>query len=83
VVLLGRLAIHEDLEGKGNGRLLLVDALRNCYQLSNSIAATGVIVDAIDEEAKAWYEKFGFVPFPNNPMRLYLPMKTIKKLFDK
>jgi hypothetical protein len=80
VMLLGRLAILRELEGSGNGTLLLVDALRRCYELSGSIAATGVIVDAIDGEAKEWYINRGFIPFLDNPARLYLPMKTIKQM---
>jgi hypothetical protein len=40
-----------------------------------------VVVDAKDLSAKAFYQHFDFIPLQNQPMRLYLPMVTIKKLF--
>jgi len=51
-----------------------------CWELSKSIAATGVIVDAIDERAKNWYEGFGFIPFTESSNRLFLAMGTVEKL---
>jgi len=41
-----------------------------------------VDVRAIDEEARAFYEKYGFVPLKDNPLHLYLPMKTVQAMFD-
>lgn len=80
VVLLGRLAIDQRLEGVGNGGFLLLDALQRSYELSSRIAALGVIVDAIDDEARLWYRKFGFIEFPDSPLRLFILMKTIKAI---
>ena len=79
-ILLGRLAIHQDLEGKGYGKALLVEALERCFKISKTVGALGVVVDAIDEKANAWYQKFGFAPFPDSKNRLFLPMSTISEL---
>ncbi|MBI2504327.1 MAG: GNAT family N-acetyltransferase, partial [Candidatus Latescibacteria bacterium] len=40
-----------------------------------------VVVDAKDEEAGSFYERYGFIKFPERPHRLFLPMKTIARLF--
>jgi hypothetical protein len=58
--------------------MLLMDALCKCYDLSLMIGATGVIVDAENDTARAWYIKRGFAPFEDNPTRLFLPMNTIE-----
>ncbi|MET3106001.1 putative GNAT family N-acyltransferase [Oxalobacteraceae bacterium GrIS 1.18] len=79
VILTGRLAIDLRLKGKGFGEFLLMDAL--CRSAHNPIAAMAVIVDAKDQTAKSFYQHFGFIPLQKKPMRLFLPMTTIKKLF--
>ena len=40
-----------------------------------------VVVDAIDENARAFYRRDGFIDIPNHPNRLFLPMKTVAQLF--
>jgi GNAT superfamily N-acetyltransferase len=79
-ILLGRLAVHSEIEGKGYGSMLLIDALARCLKLSEEIGATGVVVDAIDARAVRWYVKFGFIQFPETPNRLFLPIGSIKAL---
>jgi predicted GNAT family N-acyltransferase len=79
VILMGRLAVDVRLKGNGLGEFLLMDALRQSAQ--NLIAAMALIVDAKDQSAKSFYQHFDFIPLQNRPMRLFLPMTTIKKLF--
>ena len=79
VILMGRLAVDARLKGNGLGEFLLMDALRQSAQ--NPIAAMALIVDAKDQSAKSFYQHFDFIPLQNKPMRLFLPMTTIKKLF--
>ena len=81
VTLLGRLALHEDQHRKGLGEHLLMDALYRCVEVARQIASYAVIVDAIDADAKTFYEHYDFTPFPEQPMRLFLPMKTVTRLF--
>lgn len=78
--LLGRLAVDLKYQGQGLGTFLLFDALRRC-QVSE-IVSMAVIVDAKDEKAKAFYEYHQFIPFPKQPLRLYLSMTTIVKIFN-
>jgi GNAT superfamily N-acetyltransferase len=79
-VLLGRLAIDVKYRGKRLGEYLLMDALHK--SLKNEIAAYCIVVDARDENAVAFYKKYGFIQFPDHRNRLFLPMKTIEKLFQ-
>jgi len=78
--LLGRLAVDRRQQGKGYGRFLLADAL---YRAARSeIASFTVIVDAKDDGARRFYEREGFLPLPDQPMKLFRPMADIRLLFD-
>lgn len=79
--LVGRLAASERFRGQKLGEFLLLDALYRCWQQSKQVASAAVIVDAKDETAKRFYEHFEFMPLPDTPRRLFLPMKTIENLF--
>jgi predicted GNAT family N-acyltransferase len=81
--LLGRLAVSSDFRGKGLGEKLLMDALYRSLKLSEQVASTGVVVDAKDEAARAFYRKYGFLELPKISRRLSLPMGTIEKLFGR
>jgi GNAT superfamily N-acetyltransferase len=77
--LLGRLAIDRRFQGKGYGRFLLADAL---YRVArNEIASFAVIVDAKNEAARRFYERESFLPFADQPMKLFRPVVDIKQLF--
>lgn len=77
--LLGRLAIDRRYRSRGYGRFLLADALYR--SLRSEIASFAVIVDAKDEGAKRFYERESFLPFPDQPMKLFRPMADIEALF--
>ena len=83
VSLLGRLARDLSYKGNGVGELLLADALRRSLVASRQVASAAVIVDAKDENAQKFYLGFGFLPFPDSPKRLFLPMGTIERLFPE
>jgi GNAT superfamily N-acetyltransferase len=78
--LLGRLAVDRRQQGKGYGRFLLADALYRAVR--SEIASFAVIVDAKDENARRFYERESFLPFPDQPMKLFRPMADIRRLFD-
>jgi GNAT superfamily N-acetyltransferase len=79
--LLGRLARSKAFKGRGLGELLLMGALKRALEHSRNIASVAVVVDAIDENAQAFYGRYGFIDIPNHPNRLFLPMKTVAQLF--
>lgn len=82
VARLGRLAVDNKVAGQGVGGALLINALYRCYKISQEMAIVGVIVDAKDEEAKAFYLKHGFTHLTEQPLTVFILMKTIEKLFD-
>jgi GNAT superfamily N-acetyltransferase len=80
--LLGRLAVSEDLQGRGLGAVLLALALRKAYENSAVVGSTMVVVDAIDERAARFCRAHGFIPLPESK-RLVLPMRTIGGLMQE
>jgi GNAT superfamily N-acetyltransferase len=78
IVLLARLAVDRSVHGRGLGGLLLRDAFARALDLSEKLGIHAVVVDALDAEAKAFYERFGFLPLADNEMRLFLPLSTIR-----
>lgn len=79
--LLGRLAVDSRLRGKGMGEHLLMDALRRALEASREVASVAVVVDAKDDNAVAFYRRYQFIPFADQPNRLFLPMGIIERLF--
>lgn len=79
-ILLGRLAVDARYQGQGFGRRLLVDALRRACDVTDQVAAVAVVVDAKDDAAAPFYESFGFTRFADEPLRLFLPIATIRAL---
>jgi GNAT superfamily N-acetyltransferase len=78
--LLGRLAIDKNFQGTGTGKLLLIDALKRSYLISNEIGSFAVVVDPINDKAEQFYDKYGFIKLLDSG-KMFLPMKTIKQLF--
>ena len=74
---IGRLAVNRTMQGSGLGAELLVNALRRIRDASRSVGAYAVVVDAKDDSAKKFYEKFGFIALADEPMSLFLPIGSI------
>lgn len=80
VTLLGRMGVSQDAQGRGLGEFLLMHALERAWIGSRQVASWAVVVDA-KAGARDFYLKYDFVPLPSQPDRLFLPMRTIEKLF--
>jgi ribosomal protein S18 acetylase RimI-like enzyme len=77
VALIGRLAVDVNFQGKGLGSILLADACQKVVQASSVLAVAGIIVDAKDEQATAFYKHFGFIPLPASANRMLLPASVL------
>jgi GNAT superfamily N-acetyltransferase len=77
VIVLGRLAIHEDHQQRGIGTALLRDAILRSLQAAEVAGVAAILVHAISEEARRFYLSRGFEESPVQPMTLCLPMSTI------
>ncbi len=78
--VIGRLAVDLRSQGGGLGEVLLLDAIRRVVRAGDAIGVYAVAVDALHERASAFYERYGFVPFQSQPLRLYLPLRTFEQL---
>ena len=76
---LARLAVAQAQQRRGIGRVLLVDAMRRCLAVAASVGIIGLFVDAKDEAAAGYYAQYGFVPLPDQPLTLFLPLDTLKQ----
>lgn len=81
VTLLGRLAVASDYRGSGWGKLLLMDGLYRSLSVSQTTASFAVVVDAIDDEAAKFYQRFEFQTFPDCPHKLFRTMANIAQTF--
>lgn len=75
VIVLGRLAVHADHEGQGIGQGLLKDAVARSLQAREQIGIRALLCHAIDESAKAFYLKHGFIESPVHDMTVMLPLR--------
>jgi len=78
VMLIGQLAVDKTAQGKGLGKTLLIHALVRAVKISEEIGIFAVRVDAIDRTSSEFYLKYGFIPFQDAELSLFLPLKTIK-----
>lgn len=79
--LIGRLAVDSRYQGRGLGEVLLMDALARAWEVAQSVAAFAVRVDATDQGASDFYLRYGFAPFPDGRLKLFLPMAVLDDLF--
>jgi len=79
-VRLGRLAVHTEAQGKGLGTYLLMDAMARV--LRSEVAWAAFIVDAVNEEARSFYLRFGFESFADDRLHLFVMRGTIEPLFQ-
>jgi predicted GNAT family N-acyltransferase len=82
VTLIGRLAVAIEYKGSGWGKLLLMDALYRSLLVSKTTASFAAIVDAIDDEAVRFYQRFEFQAFPDCPYKLFRTMANIAQAFE-
>ncbi|MEM8719252.1 MAG: GNAT family N-acetyltransferase [Cyanobacteria bacterium P01_G01_bin.39] len=77
VMLIGQLAVDRKMQGQGLGKVLLMHGLSKAVRISGEMGLFAVIVDAIDESAKEFYLKYGFIALQDAESSLILPIKTI------
>ena len=65
---------------KGLGAVLIAEALIRVASIAEQLGVAGLFVDAKDESATAFHRKHGFAPLVSNPLRLFLPLATIRTL---
>lgn len=74
---LARLAVSENHKGEGHGKTLLMAAMAKAKAVADEVGGFALFVDAKDGEASSFYQKYGFTPFPSDPLILVLPITHI------
>lgn len=80
IMLLARLAVSLDWQGKGIGAGLLRDTILRTLQAADIAGIRAFIVHAKDEHAAAFYRHFGFEPSPSDPLHLHALIKDLQRL---
>jgi len=78
-VLLAKLALDSSVQGQGLGAELLVAALEVILAAARRVGGRVVIVDAIDDDARSFYERHDFAPLPGQPHRLLMKLSSAAK----
>ncbi len=80
IMLLARLAVAADWQGRGIGSGLLKDAMRRTLRAADIAGIRAFAVHAKDEAARSFYEHFGFLPSPTDPLHLYVLIKDLRRI---
>jgi len=80
LMLLARLAVHKDYQGRKLGAGLLVDAMKRTLEASKILGIRALAVHAKNEAAERFYLHFGFIPSPVDPRHLYLLLKDVQRI---
>lgn len=77
VFRLGRLAVDRSMQGQGLGGDLLLSAGLRALAVAAEVGGVALAIDAKDEGAVRWYERFGALPLLDDPLRLILPLSVV------
>jgi GNAT superfamily N-acetyltransferase len=79
VMVIGRLAVDREHQGKGLGSALLKDALLRTLNAASIAGIRAVLLHAISDDAKGFYEKAGFSVSPVDPMTMMIALADVEK----
>lgn len=84
VIYIRAVAVREDMQGKGLGTALVVDAMRRCLEIANQMGAAAIVLDVLKDNhfdrRFRFYQDLGFKPLndPQNPARVFIPMADVR-----
>lgn len=82
-MMLARLAVDRTVQGRGLGAFLLRDAMIRALSVAEQAGVRLLLVHALNDDARGFYEHFGFEPSPADPMSLQLLVKDIRLALDE
>jgi GNAT superfamily N-acetyltransferase len=80
IMLLARLAVHMEWQGKRIGRALLKDAVLRTMQAADIAGIRALAVHAKDDAARRFYERFDFQASPTDPLHLFVLLKDLRRI---
>ena len=81
-VYLGMIGVQIELMRQGIGTVLMADALRRTLAIAELTGVWALTLDAIDDEAVAYYHRYDFIEFSPGSREMYLPLGTIRQVFE-
>ena len=81
IARLARLAVDISRQKQGLGDHLLMDALFRISRVADEIGVFAVLIDAKNDHAKRFYQRYEFESLPSHPLTLWLPIAAVKRLF--
>jgi GNAT superfamily N-acetyltransferase len=78
-VKLARLAVARSRQRQGLGAQMMIHAVRRALQVAGAAGIIGFFVDAKDAAAGRYYRRVGFIPLPDDPQKLFLPLATLRQ----
>ena len=84
VFLIAQLAVNKKVQGQQLGKITLIKSLELLWHVNRQMHAYAVVVDCLNESVEKFYQKYGFIHLykSNGKSRMFLPMKTVSKLFE-
>ena len=82
VALLAWLGVSEQYQGQGWGGRLVAQALRDCYEAGKTFAFVAIILDCLNDRAKAFYRQWDFEELPGHPYRLFLSATGLSAMME-
>ncbi|MGB8398537.1 GNAT family N-acetyltransferase [Bradyrhizobium sp.] len=80
VLLLGRLAVDRSWHGRGLGADLLSNAVLRAISAADAVGVRAILVHAISDQARTFYERYGFRPSPIEPMTLMIAIDEARRM---
>lgn len=79
-IKIARLAVSKALQRQGIGEILMIEAMQRAVVVANNAGIIGLFVDAKDNAAKAYYDRYGFISLQDTPLEMFLPLQTIAQI---
>ena len=80
LMVLARMGVSQQWQGKGIGAGLLKDAISRTLQAADIAGIRALAVHAKDDNARSFYEHFNFIPSPTDPLHLFILLKDVRRL---
>ncbi len=81
-IKLGKLATAKSKQKQGLGKSMLINAIKRVVSSSEHVGVIGFFVEAKNEDAKTYYQRFGFISLPDHPLESFLPFATLLKTHE-
>lgn len=82
VILIAQLAVDESMHGQKLGGVTLIQCIKHICKIAIELAGVAIVVDCLDDEARSFYEHYGFefLCQHNGKDRLFLPIATAQQM---